>query len=92
MPPEIPIQLIGRLGVDRRLKGQGVGRHLVVHAQKQVLEVSKLTAVRALMVRSKPDAIEFYKSIGFEQSASDPLLFFFLVKDIAKTLEAAPPW
>jgi GNAT superfamily N-acetyltransferase len=86
MPQQVPIQLIGRLGVDRNFKGQGIGKHLVLDALKKALEISKLTGVRALMVRSKPNAIGFYQKLDFEQSKSDPLLFFFLVKDIEKTI------
>ena len=89
MPQQLPIQLIGRLGVDRNFKGQGIGKHLVLDALKKTLEISKLTGVRALMVRSKPNAIGFYQKLGFEQSTSDPVLFFFLVKDIEKTIGEA---
>jgi GNAT superfamily N-acetyltransferase len=89
MPQQVPIQLIGRLAVDRRFENRGIGKHLVLDALKKTLEISKLTGVRALMVQSKPKAIEFYRKLDFEQSKSDPLLFFFLVKDIQRVLDEA---
>jgi GNAT superfamily N-acetyltransferase len=89
MPPHIPIQLIGRLGVDRRFKGQHVGADLVLDALKNAKKVSETTGVRAVMVRSKPGAIDFYRKLQFEQSSSDPLIFFFMIKDIKKALDDA---
>jgi len=89
MPTQVPIQLIGRLGVDQRLRRQGIGRYLVLHALKTTVEISKMTGVRAVMVESKPDAIGLYKKLRFEQSDSDPMLFFFMVKDMRKALDQA---
>ena len=89
MPVQIPIQLIGRLGVDRRFKGQHVGTDLVLDALNKILAISKMTAVRAVMVRSKPGSIDFYKKLQFEQSSSDPELFFFMVKDIRAAFDGA---
>lgn len=89
MPYQIPIQLIGRLGVDRRFKGQEVGTDLVLDALKNAKKVSETSGVRAVMVRSKPGAIDFYRKLQFEQSSSDPELFFFMIKDIKKALNDA---
>ena len=90
MPASVPILRIGRIGVDRRLKGQGVGRQLVLHAFENARDISEKTGVRAVVVESKPDAIKFYQKLQFfEQSPKIPELFYCMMKDIKKTLNAA---
>jgi len=87
----IPVVLIGRLAVDRRYANQGLGRLLVRDSFKHVVETADIIGTRAVMVQAKtPEAAEFYAKLGFQNSRSDPMLFFHLVKDIRKSLAAAP--
>ncbi len=86
----IPVVLIGRLAVDRRYSSQGLGRLLIQDAFKHVLETADIIGTRAVMVRAKTaEAAEFYARLGFQASLADPMLFFHLIKDIRKSLEAA---
>jgi hypothetical protein len=88
MSPHIPIQLIGRFGVDRRFKGQHVGADLVLDALKNAKKVSETTGVRAVMVRPKPGAIDFYRKLN--SSSRSPIRFSsFMIKDIKKALNDA---
>lgn len=86
----IPVVLIGRFAVDRRFQGSGLGRLLIRDAFQRVLETGEVIGVRAIMVRAKNEAAaEFYRKLGFAASASDPMLFFHLLKDVKKSLEVA---
>lgn len=87
---QIPIVLIGRLAVDKRYAGQGLGRLLIKDAFQHVIRTADRIGTRAVMVRAKDgDAAAFYRRLGSQASESDPMLFFHLVKDIRKSLEAA---
>ncbi|MGO9606104.1 MAG: GNAT family N-acetyltransferase [Candidatus Binataceae bacterium] len=86
----IPVVLIGRLAIDRRYSGRGLGRGLVRDAFDHTLESAEIVGTQALMVQAKtPEAAEFYRKRGFQTSDSDPMLFFHLLKDVRKSLAAA---
>jgi GNAT superfamily N-acetyltransferase len=83
---EIPVALIGRLGVDQHYHGRNLGRFLVLEAFRRVLEVADTMGVRAVIVVAKDDdAAEFYKRLGFEASIDNPGLFFITLKDAKKS-------
>jgi GNAT superfamily N-acetyltransferase len=86
----IPVVLIGRLGVDRRYANQGIGRFLIQDAFQHIIQTADIIGTRAVMVQAKnPEAAEFYRRLGFQASDTDPMLFFHLVKDVRKSLDAA---
>lgn len=83
----IPVVLIGRLAVDRRYEGQGLGRFLIRDAFHQVLRTDDTLGIRAVMVQAKNEALAaFYRKLGFETADSSSRLFFYMVKDIRKSL------
>jgi len=85
----IPVALIGRFAVDRRAQGSGLGRFLIRDAFARVLDTADMIGIRAVMVRAKDaSAAAFYARLGFQVSISDPMLFFHLLKDIRKSLDA----
>lgn len=62
----VPVALLGRLGVDRRRVGQGLGRALLVDALRRVHHASDSLAVYAMVVDAKDDrARAFYERFGF---------------------------
>ena len=62
--PVVPAALIGRLAVDRRFQGFGLGGTLLSHAIARVIE-SEL-GVFAIIVDAKDEAAErFYRHHGF---------------------------
>jgi len=88
----VPIVLLTRLGVDRTEQGRGLGRALVRDALFQVLLISELAGVRALLIHAEtPEAASFYRSIdpGFESSPTDPLHLLLLIKDLRASLHDA---
>ena len=74
LPPEVakrlprypvPVALIGRLAVDRRWGGQGLGSSLVADAFRRVVRASEAMAVYAVVVDAKDErAAGFYERLG----------------------------
>jgi len=74
MPDPIPVVILARLAVDRRLQGRGIGKALLAEAAKRVLAAGESIGVRGLVVHALNDeAAAFYRSLGFESAAGEPL-------------------
>ena len=69
----IPCILLGRLAVDSRHQGQGVGGVLLAKAIVRCQQANDLVAAHALLVDAKDvAAAHFYKHFGFEPCIDDP--------------------
>ena len=69
MPDPLPVVVLGRLAVDRRHQGQGLGRALVADALQRSLAARRLIGARALLVHAiDEEAAAFYRSLGFRPS------------------------
>lgn len=67
MPSPIPIILIGRLAVDARFRGHGLGASLLKDAVLKGIEASRIIGARALIVDAlNENAERFYRKFGFE--------------------------
>jgi ribosomal protein S18 acetylase RimI-like enzyme len=84
MPAEIPVVLLGQLGVDKRYQGKKLGSDLLTDAYKRVLQTSDLIGVRALMVQATDDqAKSFYERRGFSQfSDREPLMLIVRISQL----------
>lgn len=92
LPPEtakrlpkhpVPVILLGRLAVDQKARGQGLGRALLRDALRRSLELSEqlgLFAVEVLAIDS--EAKEFYTKYGFVPLADNELHLFLPIKTI----------
>lgn len=86
-PDPLPALLLGRLAVDRRHQGHGLGSALVKHFILKGVEVAQLTGVRVLLVHAKDEgAAAFYASHGFQSSPVDDLTMMLLVKDVIASM------
>ena len=66
MPDQVPLLLIGRLAVDRRYQGKGLGADLLSDGVRRCLEVSEIAGVRAIIAHAiDDDAVRFYQHHGF---------------------------
>lgn len=62
----VPVALIGRLAVDEKFQGKGLGSILLADACQKVSQASAVLAVAGIIVDAKDDeAILFYKHFGF---------------------------
>ncbi len=82
-PDPLPALLLGRLAVDDKWQGHGLGAALLKHFIVKSLEVAQITGVRVLLVHAKTAEIAaFHRRYGFEPSPIDDLTLMLLVKDI----------
>ena len=87
LPPEaakwlprypVPVALIGRLAVDRRWDGQGLGSSLVAGALRRVVRASETLAVYAVVVDAKDErASRFNERLGFIRLPDSERWLFF---------------
>jgi len=85
--PTLPAVRIGRLAVDRRFQGRGLGEILLLDAMRRSLRLPP--AVYALVVDAKNDrAVAFYQRYGFRIFASQPRTLFLPMATAEKALLA----
>ncbi len=83
MPDPIPVVVLGRLGVDSSLHGQGLGRSLVRDAALRILQAADVIGIRGMTVQAlSDDARVFYEHMGFEPSPLDPNLLMITLADL----------
>ena len=83
MPDPIPVVVLGRLGVDSSLHGQGLGRSLVRDAALRILQAADVIGIRGMTVQAlSDDARVFYEHMGFEPSPLDPDLLMITLADL----------
>lgn len=74
--PTVPAVLLGRLAVDKRVKGLGLGQALLGNALKRVLRAD--IAAYALIVEAKDEsAVNFYRKFGFIDFENEARKLFF---------------
>lgn len=82
MPRPIPAVLLGRLAVDQKEQGHGLGKHLLRDAIIRTLDAADLVGVRVLLVDAlSEDARAFYLRFDFEPSPTDAMHLMLLLKD-----------
>jgi predicted N-acetyltransferase YhbS len=87
MPDPVPVVLLGRLAVDLRLRGKGIGRALVRDATRRVLNAAETIGIRGIAVRAISfDARAFYLALGFTPCPHEPLLMVITLADARKAL------
>jgi GNAT superfamily N-acetyltransferase len=89
-PHPVPALLLGRLAVDRRYAGKGIGRALVAHVLASAIELNTQAACRAVVVSAlNSGARSWWENLGFHpfnpKDQSNPDLYL-LTSEIEKTL------
>ena len=75
MPEPISVMVIGRLAVDRRFQGRGLGSGLLRDAVLRTLRAGEIAGLRAILVHALDDgAARFYRGHGFVPSPIDGLV------------------
>ena len=87
MPDPIPVVVLGRLAIDLRAQGQGLGRALVRDAGLRVLHAADAIGIRGLLVHAlSEEAKAFYERVGFEASPMDPMTLMITLPDLSAAL------
>lgn len=77
MPEPVPVMVLGRLAVDRRWKGNGIGRALVRDAMHRTLKAGEIAGIRAMLVKAiDVNAAAFYQHCGFLEGPAPMILLF----------------
>lgn len=84
---ELPFLLLGRLAVDDKYKGQGIGKHLMMAVFQLALELQDKIGLWGIAVDPINDqATTFYQRLGFDQLKNDNRMFISL-KTIATSFQ-----
>lgn len=87
--PVLPATLLGRLAVDTKGRGRGLGTELLLDALRRCLRSE--TASLAVVVDAKDNAaISFYERHEFLRLTDQPNRLFMPMVEIEKLFEAAP--
>ena len=68
---DCPVLLIGKLLVDEQFQKSGIGKTMVAATVGIAKKLNELSACRFVMVHSHPEAVGFYKRIGFKEITGD---------------------
>ena len=78
----IPAVRIGKLAVDKKFKGQGIGKLLLVDAFKRILSVEDI-AIKVVVVDAKDEAAaDFYLKYGFIRFQDNPGSLFIPIETV----------
>lgn len=88
VPDPVPAALIGKLALDLRLHGQGLGQVLLVDALQRIVDASsKGPAVRAIVVDAATDAgSRLYAKLGFVAAPNRPERMLIRTETVVKGL------
>ena len=91
MPAPIPAIVLGRLAVDDRHQGRGLGTDLLGDALRRSLQVSAVIGARVLVCHAiDPRARAFYLHHGFRVSPTDPLMLMLDLRQAAALWSGRP--
>ncbi len=83
----VPVVPLGRLAVDRSVRGRGLGEALLLKAFRVAIEVSGVLGVYAIEVLAKDDGARgFYERYGFRTLLDDPHHLYLSIRTVRKAL------
>ena len=86
-PDPLPGVLIGRLAVDRRFEGLGIGEALVTDALARAARVAETVGMRAIFVDALHEsAAGYWQHHGFRPLRDNPLTLYLRMDDVRATL------
>ena len=87
MPDPVPVVLIGRLAIDSRFQGRGIGADLFRDAVLRTLQAAEVFGILAILVSAISEgAKRFYEKYGFISSPANPQTLMITVTEAAKVL------
>lgn len=89
LPNPVPIMVLGRLAVDARHAGKGLGPSLLREAMQRTLQASGIAGLRALLVHAlDDDAVGFYAKFGFQIFPSGSRTLVLPIETIRSSITA----
>jgi GNAT superfamily N-acetyltransferase len=86
---DVPVFRLGRLGVDRRMQGRGLGGALLIAAGKRCMAVAEQVGGVALLIDAKHEqAANWYKSYGAIRLEDAPLSLVLPFATLATAISA----
>ena len=86
MPDPIPVMVLGKLAIDERWQGKGIGKDLLQDAVLRAMQAAEIGGIRAMLVDAIDNkAAEFYERSGFLVSPIKPLKLFLPLYPLLKT-------
>ena len=83
MPDPVPVMVLGRLAVDRRVQGNKLGAAMLQDAVNRAIAVSQNAGVRALLVHALHEkARQFYEHYGFQESPQHPMTLMLCLSSV----------
>jgi predicted N-acetyltransferase YhbS len=87
MPDPVPVMVLGRLAVDQKFQGQGIGTGLLRDAVLRTIQAAEIAGIRAILVHTlSVAATRFYEKHGFVASPVDPLTLMITVAEAKRIL------
>jgi ribosomal protein S18 acetylase RimI-like enzyme len=87
MPNPIPVMVIGRLGIDIKFQGRGIGSALLRDAVLRTVQAAEIAGIRAILVHAISEiAKRFYEKMGFVPSPTNPMTLMIAVRAAAHAL------
>ncbi len=88
MPDPVPVMVIGRLAVDLKFQGLGLGSALLRDAVLRTMQAAEIAGIRAILVHAlSANAKRFYLKSGFMPSPADPMTLMIAVADAIHALQ-----
>jgi GNAT superfamily N-acetyltransferase len=85
MPDPIPVMVVGRLDMDVKFQGRGIGPALLRDAILRTLQAAEIAGIRAILVHAISERAKlFYENCGFNASPIAPMTLMVTVKEAAK--------
>jgi len=83
----VPVILIGRLAIDSRFQGRGIGADLLSDAVLRTLQAAEIAGIRAILVSAiSESAKRFYEKFGFISSPANPRIPMITVSEAARVV------
>ncbi len=86
----VPAILLGRVAVDRRFQGQGLGRVLLLDAMRQ-MSASTIAAALLVVEAKNSRAADFYRHCGFQTYGTAGNHFFLSIQDVRRMFPGGRP-
>ena len=88
MPEPVPVALLGRLAVDQRWQGRGIGASLLLDALLRVIGAAETIGVRAILAHAiSEEARTFYEHWGLYASPVEPMTLMITVDEARRMFE-----